>query len=39
MQVHIKKTNSASLLAAFENDGWLKKIVWDVSSVNKKLLD
>lgn len=28
-----------SLLAAFENDSWLKKNVWDVSSVNKKLLD
>lgn len=39
MQVHIKKINSASLLAAFENDSWLKKNVWDVSFVNKKLLD
>lgn len=39
MQVHIKKIYSANLLAAFENDSWLKKNVWDVSSVNKKLLD
>lgn len=32
MQVHVKKINSASLLAAFVNNRWLKKNVWDVSS-------
>lgn len=36
----IKKHQShTNLLAAFENDSWLKNNVWDVSSVNKKLLD
>lgn len=34
-----KKISHTSLLAAFENDSWIKKTAWDVSSINKKLLN